>query len=97
VNIEQLCLLLLNTDRLILQNIRLDEGKIRLSVESMVHSASCPVCARVSFDIHSHYMRYPTDLAWAEWPVIIHLKVKRFFCRNQACPKRTFAERFPNV
>lgn len=41
-------------------------------------------------------MRYPTDLAWAEWPVVIHLKVKRFFCRNHACPKRTFAERFPN-
>jgi transposase len=23
--------------------------------------------------------------------------VKRFFCRNMACPKRTFAERFPNL
>ena len=96
MNIEQLCLLLLNTDRLIVKNILLEKGKIRLSVESTVHSASCPVCAQVSFDIHSHYLRYPTDLAWAEWPVVIHLKVKRFFCRNHACPKRTFAERFPH-
>jgi transposase len=27
--------------------------------------------------------------------VVLHLKVKRFFCRNPKCPKVTFAERFP--
>jgi transposase len=42
-------------------------------------------------------MRFPTDLAWAQWPVTLHLKVKRFFCRNPKCPKRTFAEQFPQL
>jgi transposase len=96
VNIEHFCLILLNIDQLIIQNIRLDQGKINLYVESTAHSAPCPACSQVSTEIHSHYMRYPTDLAWAEWPVIIHLEVKRFFCRNAACQKRTFAEQFPN-
>jgi transposase len=95
VNIEQLSLLLLNTDQLVIQNVRFEDGKIRVSVESTTFSAKCLNCGQKSKDIHSHYMRYPADLAWGGWPVVIHLNVKRFFCRNTDCPKRTFAERFP--
>jgi transposase len=35
-------------------------------------------------------------LAWAQWPVVVELKVKRFFCHNPGCSKRTFAEQFPD-
>ena len=96
MNIEKLCLLLLNTDQFTLQDIHLEDGKIRLSVESTAHSAACPACSKKSSRVHSRYFRYPTDLAWAEWAVTIQLQVKRFFCHNPACSKRTFAERFPN-
>jgi transposase len=29
--------------------------------------------------------------------VVFNLNVKRFFCRNKDCPKRTFAEQFPEI
>jgi transposase len=45
---------------------------------------------------HSQYLRYPRDLAWAEWPVAVEIIVKRFFCYNPTCSKQTFAERFPD-
>lgn len=35
------------------------------------------------------------DLPWAGTPVVIHLKVRKFFCRNVACPRRIFTERLP--
>jgi transposase len=83
-------------DQMMIHEVQLEKGKIRLSVESTVQIANCPVCNQASTSIHSHYMRYPTDLAWADWSVVIELNVKRYFCKNTACPKRTFAERFPD-
>jgi transposase len=70
---------------------------IGLVVESTAHQASCPMCQEESTEVHSTYMRYPVDLAWGEWRIVLHLRVKRFFCRNDACQKRTFAEQFPGL
>lgn len=89
--------LLLNTDQLIIQEILIENGKIFLTVESTRGQAACSVCHEMSSQVHSTYLRYPVDLAWAEWPVVLRLQVKRFFCTNAACPKRTFAERFPDL
>jgi len=88
--------LLLNTNQLYVQNIEIKKGEIKLEAESTNCAACCPACGQESFSIHSSYLRYPIDLAWGEWPVILWLKVKRFFCKNTICPKRTFAERFPD-
>ena len=88
---------LLNSDQIIINDIVIGIDKIGLAVESTAHKATCPKCQEESTKIHSTYMRYPGDLAWAEWSVVLNLKVKRFFCQNEACPKKTFAERFPNL
>lgn len=96
MNIQSLCRQLLNTDRLFVQDIQVDDARIGLFAESMTREAICPVCAKSSTEIHSAYIRRPMDLAWADHQVIIHLTVKRFFCRTATCPKRTFAELFPN-
>lgn len=96
MNTQSLCRQLLNTDQLHIQNIQIDDARISLFVESTHRDAICPVCAQNSTEIHSTYTRHPMDLAWANHQVIIHLEVKRFFCRNRACSKRTFAEQFPN-
>jgi transposase len=96
MNFEQFCFLLLDTEQVIFNNIWIDDGEIQLAVESTTRSAACPICHHLSAEIHSHYLRYPKDLAWADYPVVIQLQVKRFFCRNRACPKRTFAEQFPH-
>jgi transposase len=97
MNITSLCHLLLGTEQLIVKQIMVENEKISLFVDSTNCKAICPRCQVESGEIHSTYIRYPIDLAWANRAVIFNLKVKRFFCRNKYCPKRTFAERFPDV
>lgn len=94
---ESLCCYLLDTDDLLIKQIVFEEAKISLIVESTASAATCPSCNEQSAEVHSTYMRYPVDLAWSEKAVVLHLKVKRFFCRNANCPKRTFAERFSEL
>jgi transposase len=96
MNAIELCQLLLNTNCCLIQELSIDEGRIYLTLESTVECARCPCCSWVSGHLHSTYMRFPQDLAWAEWPVILQLRVKRYFCQNPDCPKRTFAEQFPD-
>ncbi len=97
MNIANICLFLLGTDQLTINQIDVKEGKISLAVESTAGKAICPNCGTESTSVHSNYMRYPSDLAWADRAVTFNLKVKRFFCQNYQCPKRTFAERFPEI
>lgn len=96
MHVSELCQLLLNTDQFEIEYLVVEENEIRVGVENTVQSATCPKCQQESTALHSHYLRYPRDLAWAEWPVVVELKVKRFFCHNPACSKRTFAETFPD-
>jgi len=94
---QDLCRLLLDTDLLKIQRIQVTGQTLELHVESMARQATCPLCGQQSQRIHSTYLRHPVDLAWAAWRVVLHLKVKRFFCDHPACPKRTFAETFPGL
>ena len=55
----------------------------------------CPDCGRASRAVHSRYERHPADLPSLGSRVRVGLGVRRFYCRNAACPRRTFAERLP--
>ncbi len=55
----------------------------------------CPACNRLSARVHSRYLRLVHDLPLTDRPVRLLLRVRRFFCDDDACPKRTFAERLP--
>lgn len=52
----------------------------------------CPGCGIVSDWIHSRYVRRLADMAIGGRPVRIELQVRRLYCENLACPKKTFAE-----
>ena len=52
----------------------------------------CPYCGCKSHKVHSNYIRTVTDLSILGCPVVITLKVRKFFCRNPSCLKKTFAE-----
>lgn len=97
MDVKSLCYLLLVTDQFVVEQISVASDEIRLAVESRAHRAECPVCQEESTAVHSTHTRFPTDLAWAEWTVVLRLRVKRFFCRDSCCPKRTFAEQFPGL
>ena len=74
-----------------------DNNELSLTLRSAHSSASCPVCGHCSRRIHSHYTRYVADLPCAGIPLKLLLVVRRFRCSAVNCPRRIFAERFPNL
>jgi transposase len=57
----------------------------------------CPDCGRASQAVHSWYRRRPADLPSLGREIGIGLCVRRFYCRNAACARRSFAERLPEL
>jgi transposase len=72
-------------------------AQITLRVQATPTSAPCPLCATPARRIHSDYGRTLADLPWAQYRVCLQLRVRKWFCRNRACPRRIFTERLPTV
>src|SRR5919198_6432540 len=72
-------------------------AQITLRVQSTQTRAPCPLCATPARRIHSDYGRTLADLPWAQYRVYLQLRVRKWFCRNRACPRRIFTERLPTV
>jgi transposase len=77
----------------LLAHYRID-GVLHLELKARRRSAACPRCQHRSTAVHSSYLRTVTDLPIGGAPVLLHLRVRRFFCRYGACSRRIFAERF---
>jgi transposase len=73
------------------------DGVLHLDLSIRRRSAVCPSCQRRSRALHSSYRRTVADLPLAGAQLVLHLQVRRFFCRHPACPQRIFAERFPTL
>jgi transposase len=58
---------------------------------------SCPTCGRLSMRVHSRYARRVRDLPLVDRAVHLHLHLRRFFCDDDDCPRRTFVERLPDL
>src|SRR5262249_61402470 len=65
-------------------------AQITLRVQSTQTSAPCPLCATPARRIHSDYGRTLADLPWAQYRVSLQLRVRKWFCRNRACPPPIF-------
>src|SRR5215831_13553201 len=72
-------------------------AQITLRVQSTQSSAPCPLCATPAWHIPSAYGRTLADLPWAQYRVCLQVRVRKWFCRNRACPRRIFTERLPTV
>jgi transposase len=72
-------------------------GVWHVDLSSRQRSATCPRCHHRSTAVHSSYPRTVADLPIAGTQVLWHLRVRRFFCRRTACPRRIFAERFSSL
>ena len=62
-----------------------------------VSKAVCPDCGVLSARVHSRYERRLADVAVGGQELMIHLKARRFLCESSSCPRKTFAERFPEL
>jgi transposase len=65
---------------------------VRIWACTRAETASCPSCGVLSGRVHSRYDRKLDDAPVAGRPVVLRLRVRRFFCDDQDCPVGTFAE-----
>ena len=74
---------------------RPDAAGLRIIAERRSCGARCPSCGRLSLAVHSRYTRRPADLPMLDRAVHLELAIRRYYCHNPSCPRRTFAERLP--
>src|SRR5882762_10004111 len=70
---------------------------VRIRARSWKAKATCPGCGVPSERVHSCYDRRLSDRSVAGREASIELRVRRFFCDNVVCGKRTFAEQIPGL
>jgi transposase len=80
-----------------IDEVRKHSDLIEISAHSVRAEAICPTCRCSSRRIHSYYQRQPTDLPISDQRVRLVLTVRRFRCPNEQCPRRTFAEQWPDL
>jgi len=97
--IKVLCHLLPDKKYLQIEDWRIDEAQttITLFILSVQTVIQCPICASQTHRIHSRYERKLADLSWADYRIILQMRVRQFFCLTANCKRRIFTERLANV
>ncbi|HEU5381260.1 MAG TPA: transposase family protein [Ktedonobacteraceae bacterium] len=80
-----------------LDQIEITPQTLTLSLAGETAEAACPLCRQVSHRVHSHYTRTLADLPSGGKILRLLVVVRRFFCENEACARRRFAERLPDL
>lgn len=81
--------------KLKLLETKYDKEIIELHVEYGDKKISvCPKCGAVSERVHSHHTAYAWDMPIQNHKVKLIFHVKEFFCDNENCSQKIFAERF---
>ncbi|MEV0705908.1 ISL3 family transposase [Saccharopolyspora sp. NPDC050389] len=65
---------------------------VRIEASTLSGDVACPGCGTLSDRVHSRYERRLSDTATSSREVLIRLRVRRLFCDNTECAKKTFAE-----
>ena len=63
-----------------------------LYVSSSLDYGICPYCGCHNNSVHSRYIRTIQDLSILGEPVVLYVEIRKFFCSNHSCQKKTFAE-----
>ena len=58
---------------------------------------SCPKCGQLSSSRHSWRVRRLQDLPIQGTPVVVELRLGRWRCRNEQCPRKILVERLTNA
>jgi len=82
---------------LVIEQISSTEEGITVLVSLTTEASSCPACQHSASRIHSRYQRTLQDLPSSGLPVQLRLHVRRFFCDNASCSRKTFAEEASDV
>jgi transposase len=85
--------LLLPDSGLTIQSVNPQEKVLECRIHSQTTLAPCPACKQEQAAVYSHYQRKVADLPWSDLSVRLLIVVRRIFCRNDDCSRKTFAER----
>ncbi len=67
---------------------------VELGLMSTTLFGTCPLCQRASSKVHSYYERKVQDLPISGKTVKLYISTRKFFCLENSCPRKVFAERF---
>ncbi|MEU1550953.1 ISL3 family transposase [Nocardia sp. NPDC005745] len=84
-------------DGLVIGAVRAVGSTVRIDAATVDKPVECPCCAAVSRRVHSRYRRRLSDTAISGRKVVIARRIRRLFCDNPACGRRTFAEQVPKL
>jgi transposase len=84
-------------DGLQIQRVSTTPTALLVEVASCSPKACCPVCRQWTGHRHSGYTRRIADVPCAGRPVLLAVRVRKFFCQNPDCPRQIFAERLPEL
>jgi transposase len=76
----------------IVEAAELAAGRLCIWARGRSDQGVCPRCGQRSSRVHSAYERRLSDVPAGCLRAVIRLAVRRFFCGNPGCPKKTFAE-----
>ena len=76
----------------VVEEVTAAAGLLVLGAGARAAEAACPACGTVSRRVHSRYARTLADAAVGGRPAAVVLAVRRFFCADAGCPRKTFAE-----
>ena len=88
----ELGILLPHLAGVIVEEVAVAAGLLLVMARPRAPEAACPKCGTVSGRVHSRYSRRLADAAIGGRQVEILLAVRRFFCPDPGCRRRTFAE-----
>ena len=74
------------------QSVDRDADTIDIYAHGSLDYGVCPYCGQISRRVHSYYLRHMTDLSILGKTTRLHLEMRKFYCANPECKRKTFAE-----
>jgi len=81
----------------VIEGVHVEDGGVWIEACVRDPRGVCPGCERGSTRVHSRYRRRLSDAPIGARVVVIGLRVRRFFCDNCGCARRTFVEQVPGL
>ena len=90
-------LIKLQNNKLKYESHEIKGEEIHIRVKSKCKTVKCPYCGMKSKKVHSRYKRTYQEMPVSGKKVYIELTVRKMFCANATCGKKTFSEGYEYV
>jgi transposase len=80
-----------------LDRVRLKGVRVWIEATTTAEQVGCPGCGVPAWRVHSRYVRHLMDTGVGGREVSIALRVRRLFCDQPGCARKTFAEQVPGL